>query len=113
MTETIPQSQRRYLQTALIETQRILIHILSRPKRKQSPDALARNRWLVAHWEGELERHDREYGEPLLAANPAYDENGRLRSERSFPFGETAGAPFVMILRATLAQANESKERNQ
>lgn len=77
--ETVPQSQRRYIQTALILAQGLVISILSRPKRKQSPDALARNRWLVAHWEGELERHDREYGEPPLAANPAYDEAMSLR----------------------------------
>lgn len=80
LTETIPQSQRRYIQTALIVAQSLVISILSRPKHKQSPDALVRNRWLITRWEAELERHNREYSEPPLAANPAYDEAGVLRS---------------------------------
>lgn len=84
MSETIPQSQRRYIQTALIEAQRCMIAHQSRPWWKQSKETTDSLKAKVAHWEAELTRHDREYGAPPIPANPAWDEFGVLRSSRGY-----------------------------
>jgi hypothetical protein len=79
MQETVVQSQRRYIQTALIVAQELLILHLERHPWKRSKEVTTKLRSNVAGWKAELARHDAEYGVPPIPANPAWDLEGMLR----------------------------------
>lgn len=84
MSETIPQSQRRHVEAALIVAQQLLIDHLKRAKWKQTKDVTDRLEQAVAYWLKFRDMLDTEYGAPGIAASPFKDEHGVTRPHEWF-----------------------------